>query len=57
MTYPNSRPRLTISIYKLNPDGTRTLRSVTSSDEPVAPPRSALTWPACACPRCDRSTA
>lgn len=52
MTYPSPTPRLTITVYRLHPDGTRTPHSATSSDEPAKPPRSALTWPACTCPRC-----
>lgn len=51
MTYSSSTPRLTITTYTVSPDGTRTHRAFTSSDEPVRPPVSSLAWPACACPR------
>ncbi|WP_157845545.1 hypothetical protein [Kitasatospora phosalacinea] len=51
--HPSSTARLTIRVYRLRPDGSRVPVSFRVSDEEqVLPLVSALTWPACACPRC-----
>ncbi|WP_157845368.1 hypothetical protein [Kitasatospora phosalacinea] len=45
--------RLTIRVYRVRPDGARVQVSSCFSDEEEIPPLvSALTWPACTCPRC-----
>ncbi|KDN80720.1 hypothetical protein KCH_75000 [Kitasatospora cheerisanensis KCTC 2395] len=51
-SYPTAAARLTIRVSTVKPDGTRTLRSTTSSDELIVPtPLSTFAWPACECPR------
>ncbi|MFC8720669.1 hypothetical protein [Kitasatospora sp. NPDC057198] len=51
--YPSRKPRLTIRVYRVQPDGTRVpVSSCFSNEEEVLPLVSALTWPPCACPRC-----
>ncbi|QKW20214.1 hypothetical protein HUT16_15070 [Kitasatospora sp. NA04385] len=45
--------RLTIRVYTVRADGSRVQVSSCAFDEDlVLPLVSALTWPACACPRC-----
>ncbi|MFJ5231033.1 hypothetical protein ACIQBJ_14200 [Kitasatospora sp. NPDC088391] len=52
--YPTPQARLVIRTYDVDPaDGTRTFRSVTTSDEPsdgTYHHTSTLTWPECRCP-------
>ncbi|MFJ5231864.1 hypothetical protein ACIQBJ_18450 [Kitasatospora sp. NPDC088391] len=55
--YPGPTAKLTIRIYTVRADGTRVTVSSCTSDEPIMPPPvSALTWPACRCPRCATTT-
>ncbi|QKW20409.1 hypothetical protein HUT16_16235 [Kitasatospora sp. NA04385] len=50
---PYRGAKLTIRIYRVRPDGARDPVSACFSDEEeVLPLVSALSWPACACPRC-----
>ncbi|MGW4805346.1 hypothetical protein [Kitasatospora sp. NPDC004272] len=51
--YPGPKARLTIRVYRRRPDGGEVEVSSCFSDEEEIPPLvSALSWPACACPRC-----
>ncbi|MFD0562183.1 hypothetical protein ACFQ2M_09245 [Kitasatospora saccharophila] len=51
--YPSPKAKLTIRVYRVRPDGARVQVSSCISDEDLHLPLvSALTWPACACPRC-----
>ncbi|GAA2083863.1 hypothetical protein GCM10009759_02360 [Kitasatospora saccharophila] len=44
---------MTIRVYRVRPDGARVqVSSCFSDEEEILPLVSALTWPACACPRC-----
>ncbi|MFD0564315.1 hypothetical protein ACFQ2M_21595 [Kitasatospora saccharophila] len=49
----SQKARLTIRVYRVRPDGARVqVSSCFSDEEEILPLVSALTWPACACPRC-----
>ncbi|MGW4805016.1 hypothetical protein [Kitasatospora sp. NPDC004272] len=44
---------MTIRVYRVRPDGVRVqVSSCTSGEDLHLPLVSALSWPACACPRC-----
>ncbi|QKW21629.1 hypothetical protein HUT16_23500 [Kitasatospora sp. NA04385] len=50
---PDQKAKLTIRVYRVRSDGSRVEVSSCFSDEEEIPPLvPALTWPACACPRC-----
>ncbi|MGW4805770.1 hypothetical protein [Kitasatospora sp. NPDC004272] len=56
--YPTAAAKLTIRVYTVRPDGSRVQVSSCTSDEDLHLPLvSALTWPACRCPRCAAATA
>ncbi|MFC8716078.1 hypothetical protein [Kitasatospora sp. NPDC057198] len=55
---PYRSARLTIRVYRVRPDGGRTeVSSRTCNEDQHLPLVSALTWPACACPRCAAAVA
>ncbi|MFC8716634.1 hypothetical protein [Kitasatospora sp. NPDC057198] len=56
-TYPTPAAKLTIRVYTLRADGSRVeVSSCTSDEDQHLPLVSALTWPACRCPRCTLTT-
>jgi len=51
--YPTPSAKLTIRVYTVRADGSRVqVSSCTSDEDQHLPLVSALTWPACRCPRC-----
>ncbi|MFC8721229.1 hypothetical protein [Kitasatospora sp. NPDC057198] len=56
--YTSRAAKLTIRVYRVRSDGARVEVSSCASDEDRDLPLvSALTWPACACPRCAAAVA
>ncbi len=49
--YPTSKSQLTITTYRVGPDGTRGPQTTTVTGE-ITPPLSMTTWPACRCRMC-----
>ncbi len=51
--YPRRASKLTIRVYRVGVDGGRVPVSFRTSGPVLSPPLvSALSWPACGCPRC-----
>ena len=58
LQYPTLAAGLTIRVYRVRSDGSRVeVSSCVSDEDQHLPLVSALTWPACACPRCAAAVA